>query len=284
MSTAVAAAASVVLVCGGLTALAVHQHGAQRLQVRVVGTDPRILVATTTAGDAHFNALLESKVLYLPTEGCLVLSNDHQVPLSQTAPPSPTPSAAPTFLTTFGGVVWPYGSKPVKEGDRRGVEIPGVGTVWDGDTITAGGGAMMGDQIPIVAAALAPLLPTNCTRDMPGDFYNIKVIHRGPVPTSPPSEPPPARPLRWHLVRAADSTLDLDIDGNTCVAQPDVDVSENATSVTVRISAVTATDGCDGTGTTVQRTVNLLAPLGARALLGCDANEPSHRCATSGQR
>ncbi|MGV9376586.1 hypothetical protein ACWDRB_12260 [Nonomuraea sp. NPDC003707] len=35
--------------------------------------------------------------------------------------------------------IWPAGTSPVKDGGRRGVDVPGFGRVMDGDTVDAGG-------------------------------------------------------------------------------------------------------------------------------------------------
>ncbi|WP_386196249.1 hypothetical protein [Streptosporangium jomthongense] len=59
--------------------------------------------------------------------------------------------------------VWPDGTQPVIDGKRRGVDVPGMGPVLEGDKITGGGGASTWRKNPPAGIKI----PDGCLPDGP---------------------------------------------------------------------------------------------------------------------
>ena len=45
------------------------------------------------------------------------------------------------------GVAWPPGTRPVRDGERHGVDVPGLGVLWEGQQWAAGGGSSPLDRV-----------------------------------------------------------------------------------------------------------------------------------------
>jgi hypothetical protein len=56
-------------------------------------------------------------------------------------------------------VIWPAGSTPILEDGRRGVDVPGVGSVFEGDTIRAAGGAVDATNWPEIGQEMPDCRP-----------------------------------------------------------------------------------------------------------------------------
>lgn len=91
-------------------------------------------------------------------------------------------------------------------------------------------------------------------------------------------------PLSWRLMKVDGTTLTIAVDYGTC--DHDLRISTTEDAEHVEIDAVgqntpNPADGCLGVGKTDQRSVVLKAPLGSRALVGCQPQD-GHDCATIG--
>jgi hypothetical protein len=110
------------------------------LVITVVEGDPRIIVANASGG---FDIRYSGTVNYHPDNRCLYVEEDSQ---------------------TNYGAVWPVGARPLRTADgRRGVDVPGVGIIAEGDWLSARGyGAPLGltdsDRPPVVSAQDRPML------------------------------------------------------------------------------------------------------------------------------
>ncbi len=105
---------------------------------RVVGDDPRILVSDS--GGSEQTVGVAGTVEYDPQDRCIyVMVGD----VRHTA-------------------VWPHGTRPVVEDGKRGVRVPDVGVILEGQTFDAGG------DLSGVAARETPFADDDCV--VPGGF------------------------------------------------------------------------------------------------------------------
>ena len=91
-------------------------------RAHAIGTDPRVYVSTVDGGH---QAEISGRVIYEATSRCLLLD---------------TGSAT--------GVIWPIGSTPVNQNGKRGVNVPGVGPILEGEAIRAAGGGVSSANWP----------------------------------------------------------------------------------------------------------------------------------------
>jgi hypothetical protein len=276
--TALKAAAATLVASGVAGALVVHANRPGPV-VRLVGDGPQILVVNRTTV-AMAGVGLGGTVIYLPQEKCFVLDDTEILPPNARRPVGDAPTPQPTPTGGVHGMIWPYGSTPVHEGERRGVDIPGVGTVWDGDQLVGGGDAGPTSGV----ATREPSIPTDCLGHSVYEFLDIDYAHP-PATSSPTATADRNEPLPWHA--AGDplgATLNLAIEGDVCAGPRDFAVTQSATEVSIRITARMEATTCRGVGTTETRSVTLDAPLGARTLRGCDPyHEPPRDCRAAEQ-
>jgi hypothetical protein len=104
-------------------------------QPRPVGDDPRLLVSQV---DARHGAFIQGELVYEASDRCLYLKVGDE-------------------LNT---VVWPRGTRPIIESGKRGVQVPGFGVVFEGQTFRGGGGAGRAepavDEQPLSGACVIP--------------------------------------------------------------------------------------------------------------------------------
>ncbi|MGW4642446.1 hypothetical protein ACWEN6_28290 [Sphaerisporangium sp. NPDC004334] len=94
-------------------------------KLRLQGDDPLIIVR---ASSFHQLALISGTLTYDAASKCLQFRHN------PAAPPA-TP-------------VWPEGTTPVLESGRRGIDVPGLGGIHDGDGVTGAGGFVTWGKAP----------------------------------------------------------------------------------------------------------------------------------------
>lgn len=88
-----------------------------RDELRVVGEDPRIIVAKLTS---YTTAYLPGTLGYAPSARCLFLT--HAEPQGRRSTP-----------------LWPAGTTPITFQGKKGVQVPGTGRILVGDRVVANG-------------------------------------------------------------------------------------------------------------------------------------------------
>lgn len=128
-----------------------------RVTLRTEGGDPLVLVSD---GEAHY-AMEETGVLaYDDTTGCLMFTSG--------------PTSHPT------GIVWPRGTRPVLDDGLRGVDVAGIGRIYEEDEmVVIGGSESWRDGLPSFYRIDDPAEATRCVRDIPGnEVFVAGVIER----------------------------------------------------------------------------------------------------------
>ncbi|MGA5066511.1 hypothetical protein ACPB9E_22570 [Streptomyces exfoliatus] len=87
-------------------------------EISTTGTDPKIIVHDLSVAPGM---TLKGRLASLPDGSCLVVAGEH---------------AGEKFTTS---PVWPKGAEPALSDGKRGVNVPGFGTISEGDSIVAAG-------------------------------------------------------------------------------------------------------------------------------------------------
>jgi hypothetical protein len=121
-------------------------HAADGIVLRIEGGDPKIIVSEA---ESHHLASLTGTLRYDTETKCLTLS--------------PIPSGRPHAL------VWPKETRPTLINGLRGVDVPSVGSIREGDQMTAVGGTeFWKDQPPAVYKIDNPNDAVECVQNIPG--------------------------------------------------------------------------------------------------------------------
>ncbi|MEU3932802.1 hypothetical protein AB0E85_12310 [Streptomyces sp. NPDC029044] len=100
-----------------------------------VDSDPKIIVHDLAVSPGM---AVSGRLAYKADSKCLVVSGKR---------------AEEAFTAT---PVWPKGAEPVLNGGKRGVRVPGFGTVLEGDTVHAGGSYWKADDERARASGIDP--------------------------------------------------------------------------------------------------------------------------------
>ncbi|MDX3617198.1 hypothetical protein [Streptomyces europaeiscabiei] len=103
--------------------------------VSVVGTDPTVIVHDLTVAPGM---TVKGGLAYVGESKCLLVHGKR---------------ADEEFTAT---PIWPKGVEPVVSNGKRGVRVPGFGTVLEGDTITAGGSFWEADDKRVNDSGIDP--------------------------------------------------------------------------------------------------------------------------------
>lgn len=87
-------------------------------KLSTIGTDPQIIVHDMSVAPGM---IVKGRLGYLRDGKCLVVQGER---------------AGEKFTAS---PAWPKGVEPVLTGDKRGVKVPGLGVISEGDSIVAGG-------------------------------------------------------------------------------------------------------------------------------------------------